>query len=120
MLCGMKIIFQYIIIKVAIKDIINILFLFLWTFFFGIYISPCVFYFSIKLLPVISTVKELDKDYYDVVILNYANGDMVGHTGDYDAAVSAVEFLDVCLKRIYDKINEKVFIPLNFSSTPPS
>ena len=52
-------------------------------------------------------INELNKDYYDVVILNYANGDMVGHTGDYDAAKKAVEFLDVCLKRIYDKITEK-------------
>ena len=47
---------------------------------------------------------ELDKDYLDVVILNYANGDMVGHTGNYDAAVTAVEFLDKCLKRLYDKV----------------
>lgn len=50
---------------------------------------------------------ELDKDYLDVVILNFANGDMVGHTGDYDAAVKAVEFVDICLKRIYEKITEK-------------
>ena len=42
----------------------------------------------------------------DVVILNYANGDMVGHTGNYDAAVLAVEFLDKCLKRLYDKVME--------------
>ena len=48
---------------------------------------------------------ELDKDYLDVVILNYANGDMVGHTGNYDAAVTAVEFMDGCLKRLYDKIS---------------
>ena len=47
---------------------------------------------------------ELDKDYYDVVILNYANGDMVGHTGVYDAAKVAVEFLDKCLNRLYDKL----------------
>ena len=50
---------------------------------------------------------ELDKDYYYVVILNYANGDMVGHTGNYDAAKSAVEFLDTCLKRLYNKVKEK-------------
>ncbi len=50
---------------------------------------------------------ELDKDYLDVVILNYANGDMVGHTGVYDAAVKAVEFLDTCLKRLYAKVEEK-------------
>ena len=52
-------------------------------------------------------IKELDKDYYDVVILNYANGDMVGHTGNYEAAKQAIEYLDVCLKRLYDKILEK-------------
>lgn len=50
---------------------------------------------------------ELDKDYLDVVILNYANGDMVGHTGVYEAAITAVEFMDSCLKRLYDKIVEK-------------
>lgn len=52
-------------------------------------------------------IKELDKDFYDVVILNYANGDMVGHTGNYEAAKQAIEYLDVCLKRLYDKILEK-------------
>ena len=52
-------------------------------------------------------LSELDKDIYDVVILNYANGDMVGHTGVYDAAVKAVEFLDKCLTRLYDKVKEK-------------
>ncbi len=50
---------------------------------------------------------ELDKDIFDVVILNYANGDMVGHTGNYNAAVRAVEYLDKCLKRLYEKIIEK-------------
>ena len=51
-------------------------------------------------------LEELNKDYLDIVILNYANGDMVGHTGVYDKAVTAVEFLDKCLKRLYDKIKE--------------
>lgn len=49
---------------------------------------------------------ELDKDYLDVVILNFANGDMIGHTGNYDAAIKAVEFMDSCLKRIYTKLEE--------------
>ena len=49
-------------------------------------------------------LEELDKDYLDVVILNFANGDMVGHTGIYEAAVTAVEFVDKCIKRIYDKL----------------
>ena len=53
-----------------------------------------------------SLLEELEKDYLDLVILNFANGDMVGHTGVYEAAVTAVEFMDKCLKRIYDKIEE--------------
>ena len=51
-------------------------------------------------------IEELNKDYLDLVILNYANGDMVGHTGNYEAAKTAVEYLDTCLKRLYDKIKE--------------
>ena len=43
---------------------------------------------------------------YDVTIMNLANGDMVGHTGVYDAAVQAVEDMDKCLTRIYSKIEE--------------
>ena len=43
---------------------------------------------------------------YDVTIINLANGDMVGHTGDYDAAVKAVEHMDKCIKKIYDKVEE--------------
>jgi 2,3-bisphosphoglycerate-independent phosphoglycerate mutase len=37
---------------------------------------------------------------FDLIICNYANGDMVGHTGVFDAAVVAVETLDVCLGRV--------------------
>ena len=43
-------------------------------------------------------------DKYDVTIMNLANGDMVGHTGVYEAAVSAVEHMDKCLAKIYSKI----------------
>lgn len=52
-------------------------------------------------------LKELDKDIYDIVILNYANGDMVGHTGNFDATVKAVEAVDECLGKVYDKVNNK-------------
>lgn len=38
---------------------------------------------------------------YDVTIMNLANGDMVGHTGVYEAAVEAVEDMDKCLAKIY-------------------
>jgi len=39
---------------------------------------------------------------YDVIICNYANPDMVGHTGNFDAAVSAIEALDICIGRVYE------------------
>jgi len=41
---------------------------------------------------------------YDVIICNFANPDMVGHTGDFAATVKAIEVLDDCLKRIYDAL----------------
>ncbi len=43
---------------------------------------------------------------YDAIICNYANGDMVGHTGNFGAAVKAVEALDICLGRITAAIRE--------------
>ena len=43
---------------------------------------------------------------YDVTIMNLANGDMVGHTGVYEAAVQAVEDMDKCIDKIYNKIME--------------
>ncbi len=41
---------------------------------------------------------------YDVVILNFANCDMVGHTGVFDAAVKAVETVDACVGRVRDSV----------------
>ncbi len=52
-------------------------------------------------------LEALDTDKYDVIILNYANCDMVGHTGIMEAAVSAVEAVDECIGKIYDKVMEK-------------
>ena len=46
---------------------------------------------------------EIKNNSPDLIILNYANGDMVGHTGVYDAAVKAVETVDICLGRIIDE-----------------
>ena len=43
---------------------------------------------------------------FDLVILNFANGDMVGHTGVLNAAIKAVETLDDCLEKIYEKVQE--------------
>jgi 2,3-bisphosphoglycerate-independent phosphoglycerate mutase len=41
---------------------------------------------------------------YDAIVCNFANGDMVGHTGVYDAAVKAVEALDGCLAQVVDAV----------------
>ena len=51
--------------------------------------------------------KAIDDDKYDVIILNYANCDMVGHTGVFDAAVQAVEAVDECVGRMVEKILAK-------------
>ncbi|MGN0487778.1 MAG: 2,3-bisphosphoglycerate-independent phosphoglycerate mutase [Ruminococcus sp.] len=53
-----------------------------------------------KLVEAIKTGK------YDMIILNYANCDMVGHTGVFDAAVKAVEAVDECVGKVTDAIAE--------------
>src|SRR5690606_23061682 len=45
-------------------------------------------------------VEAIEQQRYDAIIVNYANGDMVGHTGVFEAAVKAVECLDHCIGRI--------------------
>ena len=45
-------------------------------------------------------VPELEKGEVDFVCLNFANGDMVGHTGDFDAAVKACEAVDTCVNEV--------------------
>lgn len=52
-----------------------------------------------------SLVKEITTNHEDLVILNFANGDMVGHTGDYEAAVKAVETVDNCIGKILNNIS---------------
>ena len=47
-------------------------------------------------------VERIESGAYDVIILNFANCDMVGHTGVYDAAVKAVETVDSCVGRVVD------------------
>ncbi len=44
------------------------------------------------------------KDTFDVIILNYVNGDMVGHTGVFEAAVKAIEAVDLCVGRVVDAV----------------
>ncbi len=43
---------------------------------------------------------------YDLIVLNIANADMVGHTGNFDAAVQAVEYIDFALQEILSTLNE--------------
>jgi len=43
---------------------------------------------------------------FDVIVLNYANTDMVGHTGRLDAAVKAVETVDACLGRLSESVEQ--------------
>lgn len=51
-------------------------------------------------------IKEIRKNKFQAIILNFANCDMVGHTGDFDAAVKAVETVDACVGRIVSVLYE--------------
>ncbi|SFM21727.1 phosphoglycerate mutase [Gracilibacillus orientalis] len=52
-------------------------------------------------------LEELDKDEPNAIILNFANPDMVGHSGMLEPTVKAIETVDECLGKIVDKITEK-------------
>jgi 2,3-bisphosphoglycerate-independent phosphoglycerate mutase len=54
---------------------------------------------------VIVSLKEAPQDFY---LINYANADMVGHSGDFDATVKAVECLDVQFQQLYEVVVEKM------------
>lgn len=49
-------------------------------------------------------VEEIGTGVYDAIILNFANADMVGHTGVFDAAVKAIEALDTCVQKVTDAV----------------
>ncbi len=51
-------------------------------------------------------VEKLNSTKYDLVVLNYANCDMVGHTGKIDAAIKSVEVVDACMGKLLDKALE--------------
>lgn len=51
-------------------------------------------------------VEAIEQQRYDVIVVNYANGDMVGHTGVFEAAVKAVECLDTCMGRIVEALDK--------------
>lgn len=50
---------------------------------------------------------ELENKNYDFILLNFANGDLVGHSGNFEATVKAIECLDSCLKEIIPKALDK-------------
>jgi 2,3-bisphosphoglycerate-independent phosphoglycerate mutase len=52
-------------------------------------------------------IQKIRENIYDFIVLNYANPDMVGHTGVLDAAVKAVEAVDSCAGRVVDEITGK-------------
>jgi len=51
-------------------------------------------------------IRRIQSGKYDVIILNFANMDMVGHTGFFEAAVKAVETVDICVGRVVAALNE--------------
>lgn len=54
-----------------------------------------------------STVEEINKDAFDVIVLNFANPDMVGHSGLLEPTIRAVEVTDECLGQVVDAILSK-------------
>lgn len=74
--------------------------------------SPKVATYDLK--PEMSAVEVTDKlveaieaDTFDFIVVNYANCDMVGHTGNLAAAVKAVEVIDICLGRVWQALERK-------------
>ncbi len=53
-----------------------------------------------------TALEHIESDDPDTLVLNYANPDMVGHTGDYEAAIEAVEAVDTQLSRLVDALEE--------------
>lgn len=54
-----------------------------------------------------TVISKTNEKLYDFILINYPNCDMVGHTGDFDATVTAVEFLDVCLEKLCEDLKQK-------------
>lgn len=52
-------------------------------------------------------VEAVQSDKYDTIILNYANPDMVGHTGNLEATIKAIETIDECVQKVVDAVEEK-------------
>ena len=55
----------------------------------------------------VKVVETIKSGKYNVIILNYANPDMVGHTGSLEAAIKAIEKIDDCVQRVVDAVKEQ-------------
>lgn len=51
-----------------------------------------------------AVIEAIESKKYNVIIMNYANPDMVGHTGNLNAAIKAIEAVDTCLGRVVEKV----------------
>ncbi len=56
--------------------------------------------------------RQIDKTKYDLIVLNYANADLVGHSGDLKATIACIQVLDACLKKLIEKALEKKYTVL--------
>ena len=52
-------------------------------------------------------IKSINNKNFDIIIANFANPDMVGHSGNYESTLQAVEYVDDCVGKIFKAINEK-------------
>ena len=54
------------------------------------------------------TINAIEKD-YDFILVNFANPDMVGHTGNLQATIKAIEYIDLCLGKIIEEANSNFY-----------
>jgi len=54
-----------------------------------------------------NVIRAIEKGEFDAIVMNFANADMVGHSGKLEAAIKAVESVDVCLGRIYQALQQR-------------
>jgi 2,3-bisphosphoglycerate-independent phosphoglycerate mutase len=52
-------------------------------------------------------IEAMGKNNYDFILVNYANSDMVGHTGNYEACIKALQHVDSCLERLIEAVFAK-------------
>ena len=52
-------------------------------------------------------IKSINNKNFDIIIANFANPDMVGHSGNYESTLQAVEYVDECVGKIFKASNEK-------------